>query len=80
MLDRARQRRAALEARLSNSDLSAGHKTPADANHGLGLSSVCNDYKCIFSVNKYECSMIRYRSTYGEPMTLHTVGCRLCVK
>lgn len=34
MLDRARQRRAALEARLSNSDLSAGH-APAETNHGV---------------------------------------------
>jgi len=37
MLDRARQRRAALEARLSNSDLSDGHTTSLDTNHGLAL-------------------------------------------
>jgi len=44
MLDRARQRRAALEARLSNSDLSAGHSpSVSDANHGqASISLVCS--------------------------------------
>jgi len=32
MLDRARQRRAALEARLSNSDLPTAHKPSAETN------------------------------------------------
>jgi len=35
MLDRARQRRAALEARLSNSDLATACKPSGDASHGL---------------------------------------------
>jgi len=44
MLDRARQRRAALEARLSNSDLSAGHSpSVSDTNHGqASISLVCS--------------------------------------
>jgi len=46
MLDRARQRRAVLEARLSNSDLSDGHKSSAEINHGVDaldlLSFTCN--------------------------------------
>ena len=35
MLERARQRRAALEARLSNSDLSTPLKPSGETNHGL---------------------------------------------
>jgi len=40
MLERARQRRAALEARLSNSDLSTPHKPSGETNYGIGLACI----------------------------------------